>query len=624
MELRHYQREAVDALKRSEAMRKLLVLPTGAGKTVVFSHYIKERAAKTLVIAHRREIVQQGIDAIKSVNPDRKVGMVMAERKEWDADIMFASIQTLARRSTLRKLPRDIDLVIVDEAHHTPAESYARLLYSMGLMGADEAGHKNVEGIQPQFRKGRELLGVTATPRRTDKIDLDKCFDEMTFSTSIVELIPEYLVDFRAVTVNSGIDLSEVDTYMGELSEGQIGDAMLNANYMKEFPRVIAKHAADRKHILVFLPNVATTQEACAHLQAAGIEAAYVTGTTPKDERAEILKKFGSGEVRVLCNCMILTEGVDIPSIDAIIVARATKSATLIQQIVGRGFRKAEGKKDCLLIDLAYERRQNDLISVASAGIFGDMTDVHLKHPDMSMMELIEFQKARMPHMCDLVSVVEQRKEQMKEEEGAVQLTAEEASTRTNTAPPWFQNQIPEDMLLLLDTSILRKLCGDINLDMVWKDMVEALRNVNGFWRSQRATENQCKSLLRCGLDAELVGELNKADASALIGVIHRYRKPTEKQLNLLERRFGIQRADAPKTSRETSELIDQLFVKENQLPMWAQAKPPSKRPRRRPTPREDQIRQLKQLGATEIPPTLQEAHKLLTKLTKQKRAVKR
>ena len=98
-----------------------------------------------------------------------------------------------------------------------------------------------LRGVEPNFREGRELVGVTATPRRTDKVSLDECYDELTFSSSIVELIPDYLVDFRAVTVQSGVDLSEVDTYRGELSEGQVGDAMISADYMREFPRVIER-----------------------------------------------------------------------------------------------------------------------------------------------------------------------------------------------------------------------------------------------------------------------------------------------------------------------------------------------------------------------------------------------
>ena len=623
MELRAYQQDAVNALKNSDATRKLLVLPTGAGKTVVFSHYIKERNAKTLVIAHRREIVQQGIDAISRVNPDKSVGMVMAERKEWDADIMFASIQTLARRSTLKKLPTDIGLVIVDEAHHTPADSYARLLYSMGLMDADSAGHANVVDVTPRFKRGRELVGVTATPRRTDKISLDNCFDELTYSTSIVELIPDYLVDFRAVTVNSGVDISDVDTHLGELSEGQVGDALISADYMKEFPRVIEKHAEGRNHILVFLPNVRTTLEACEHLQMAGIPTGFVTGNTPRAEREQTLKDFGDGKIRVLCNCMILTEGVDIPNIDAIVMARPTKSSTLMQQMVGRGFRKAEGKKDCLLIDLAFERRQADLISVASAGIFGDLTDVHLKNPGMSMMELIEFQKARVPHVVNLMGVLEERKGQIAEDEELTILPDDEIAGATNTAPPYFQNQIPEDMLLLLDTSILRKLCGDINLGEVWKDLVKALRSVNGFWRTQKATVNQCKLLLRCGLDAEMVGELNKADASALIGVLKKYERPTEKQLALLERRFGIAREDAPKTLKETSDLLDSLYHKQAELPMWAQkneptAPAPAKREHKRPGPTEKQLALLERrfgIAREDAPKTVQEASRLLDKL---------
>ena len=571
MRLRPYQEQAIEALKSSTAMRKLLVLPTGAGKTVVFSHYIREKGVKTLVVAHRREIVQQGINAISNVNPELSVGMLMAQEKNFDSDIIFASIQTLAYRRNLDRLPNDIGLVIVDEAHHTTADTYKRLLYRFGLCDTDTAGHSNVEGIDPQFREGRELLGVTATPRRTDKVDLDKCFDELTYQTSIVNLIPEYLVDFRAVTVQSGINLSNVKTNRGELNEDQVGKAMVKSKYLREFPRVLEDHAKGRKHILVFLPNVQTTEEASDHLNMSGIAAGYVTGKTPKAERAETLSKFANGELRVLCNCMILTEGVDIPSVDTIVMARPTQSATLMIQMVGRGFRKAEGKKDCLLIDLAYERRQNDLISVASAGIFGDMTDVHLKNPELSMMELIELQKVRAPLIGGLMNVIDERKNQVAIEEEVAVLPDGDIAEQQNIAPPYFQNLIPEDMLLLMDTSVLRKLCAsNTDMDIVWQDLVEALRTANPYWRTDPITVNQKKCLVRSGFDEELIGDLNKADASAIIGVIKSHEKPTVKQVNMLRYKFGLAADAIPRTLREASKLIDKLFVKQGELPFWA------------------------------------------------------
>ena len=176
-------------------------------------------------------------------------------------------------------------------------------------------------------------------------------------------------------------------------------------------------------------------------------------------------------------------------------------------------------------------------------------------------------------------------------------------------------------MLLLLDTSILRKLCGDINLGEVWQDLVKALRSVNGFWRTEKATVNQCKLLLRCGLDAEMVGELNKADASALIGVLKKYERPTEKQLQLLERRFGIKREDAPKTLKETSDLLDKLYHEQSELPMWAQNPPPAspaKREHKQPGPTEKQLALLeRRFGITreDAPKTIQETSRLLDKL---------
>ena len=189
------------------------------------------------------------------------------------------------------------------------------------------------------------------------------------------------------------------------------------------------------------------------------------------------------------------------------------------------------------------------------------------------MMELIRFQRARHPHMSDLRNVLEQRLEQLAVEEEIPMLPEEECAERTNTAPPYFQNQIPEDMLLLLDTSILRKLCGEIDLGDVWKDLIKTLRRANGFWRSQPSTDGQRKVLLRCGLDVDLVNDLNKADASALISVIKKYEKPTVKQVALLRNRFGIVGDAVPKTAVEASDLIDKLFNKQGELPLWARQK---------------------------------------------------
>ena len=118
-----------------------------------------------------------------------------------------------------------------------------------------------------------------------------------------------------------------------------------------------------------------------------------VVGKTPRSERQQTLNDFAAGDVRVVVNCLVLTEGFDCPEIDALVIARPTKSGMLIQQMVGRGLRKAEGKSDCKIIDLSFRRRQQDLISVASSGLFGAFQDLHFEAPEKSILELIALQK---------------------------------------------------------------------------------------------------------------------------------------------------------------------------------------------------------------------------------------
>ena len=367
---RPYQSECLDALGVSAVHRNLLVLPTGAGKTYIFSRYRTQIPGRTLMISHRREIIHQTattVEHITGIHP----GIVMGKENEVAADTIVASIQSLARRSRLLQLPEDVDLIVIDEAHHIAANTYKRLLYRYGLIDKFTCGINNAKGITPVFSEHRELLGVTATPNRTDEIALDPFFDAIPFRLSTLDLIPEYLTDFSCLTVNTGVDLSGVRTRKGDLVEGQLGEEMLRQGLIAELPRVIDDYLTDRDRILIFLPTVATCEQAVSELCFAGIEARCVVGKTPRSERQQTLNDFAAGDVRVVVNCMVLTEGFDCPDIDALVIARPTKSAMLIQQMVGRGLRKAERKSDCKIIDLSFRRRQQDLISaqaVASSG----------------------------------------------------------------------------------------------------------------------------------------------------------------------------------------------------------------------------------------------------------------
>ena len=337
--LRPYQRDCVSSIEQSTTRRKAVVMPTGGGKTFVFASYALQNQLKTLVVAHRTELIYQTKTTFETLDPTCPVGIVMGKLNETDEQITIASIQTLARRERLRQLPTDYDLIICDEAHHATANSYLRLFFRFGLIDLYACGMANGKGIQTYWDPNRNLLGVTATPERTDKESLDAVFDEVVYRISIADLIPDYLSDFRCITRDAGIDISHVRSTAGDLNQEELGKAIEDGGLLDGLPDVVNESLSDRQHILIFLPTVESSIEATRILNEADITASCVLGITPSGERKQTLSDFQDGKIRVLVNCMVLTEGFDCPCIDALIVARPTKSGLLIQQMVGRGLR---------------------------------------------------------------------------------------------------------------------------------------------------------------------------------------------------------------------------------------------------------------------------------------------
>lgn len=558
--LRPYQLDCIDAIEASTLRRNAVVIPTGGGKTVIFAAYVLKHNLKVLVLAHRIELIQQTRNTFLSLDPSCSVGIVMGKQNETDAQITIASIQTLARRNRLRQLPTDYDLIICDEMHHATADSYRRVFYRYGLIDLYACGIQNGKDITTYYDPNRTLLGVTATPERTDKKSLDAIFDEVVYRISIANLIPDYLSDFRCITRDAGVDISHVRSTAGDLNEDEVGDAIQESGLLDALPDVVNESLSDRKHILIFLPNVESAIEATEILNDAGILTGCVLGITPKEERKQTLRDFQSGNIRVLVNCMVLTEGFDCPCIDALVVARPTKSTLLIQQMVGRGLRRFEGKQDCLILDLAFKRRQQDLISVAASGIFGGYQDLQFEHNEMSLLELIEFQKARAPLLQGLHSVLTQRLDQLELEQIETHNESEEEEFYHEIDTYVPGNEVTEGIQLLVDTSLLRRICGEAaNLGDVWGQLTRALAKTSHYMRTLPATEKQ-KSLLsrRFSLDFGELDVLNRADASALIGTLLDFEKPTERQLSFLRWR-GLPNASMPATKAEATQVISKL-----------------------------------------------------------------
>jgi ATP-dependent helicase IRC3 len=354
IQLRGYQSEFVAAVEdgvRRGVRRQLGVLPTGGGKTIVFSEIARRRADKpTLILAHRDELLTQAREKLVSVAPElaMSTGLVKAGSNEVNAPVVIASIQTLARTSRLQQLPQTFGTVIVDEGHHAVADSYQRVL----------------DWVDAEL-----TLFATATPERADGKSLEDVAEEMVFARSIEWMVEEgYLCAPRGKRITVDVDLASVKKSHGDFQSEALADALEEAGTPAEVLATYLEHGEDRKS-LIFAPTVAMAHHMAEVFREAGIAAEAIDGKTPAEERHGILQRLHAGETRVVANVGVLTEGFDEPSISCIIIAAPTKSRVKYTQIVGRGLRLYPGKADCLILDVAGA--SDDLSIQSLPALFG-------------------------------------------------------------------------------------------------------------------------------------------------------------------------------------------------------------------------------------------------------------
>jgi superfamily II DNA or RNA helicase len=348
LELRPYQQEAIaaviDACKAQSPAHPLLEMATGCGKTVIFCQIAKERRPRALILVHRDELVRQAVATLEWVWPEVLVGVVQADDDEYDADVVVASVQSLHSRRLHRWAPMEFKTIVVDEAHHSRAPTYERIL---------------------DYLKAPCVLGVTATPYRGDRLALSTRFDGVTYSYAAPQAISDgWLCDVKGYRIGTDVILDEnVPTRGGDFEVGALAAAIDNPQRNAVAVGAVRKYAMDRK-VLAFTATVAHAEHLTATFQAAGIPADWVDGTMPRDHRRAKLKAFAQGEIKVLSNCAVLTEGYDETALDCILLARPTKSLGLWTQMVGRGLRTHPGKENLILLDLADTTRRHKLIGI--------------------------------------------------------------------------------------------------------------------------------------------------------------------------------------------------------------------------------------------------------------------
>lgn len=349
MELRPYQVEAKNAvLSEWDAghRKTLLVLPTGTGKTVVFSKVVADRVGKgrrALVVAHRGELLDQAADKLKSVC-GLSAAVEKAESTGFGSDslVTVGSVQSLCRDERLARFPQDyFSEIVVDEAHHCLSDSYQKVLN--------------------HFPKAN-VLGVSATIDRNDKKDLGQFFDSIAYEYTLPSAIRDgYLCPVKAQMIPLELSLEGVGVSNGDYNAGEIGHAL--EPYLDQIAQVMTKYCHGRKTV-VFLPLIKISQNFCEKLNRYGLKACEVNGNSR--DRAEVIERFENGEFEVLCNSMLLTEGWDCPAVDCIVVLRPTKVRSLYQQMVGRGMRLSPGKDHLLLLDFLWLTERHDLCRPSS------------------------------------------------------------------------------------------------------------------------------------------------------------------------------------------------------------------------------------------------------------------
>lgn len=330
LELRDYQEECIKLIDNLQPGAYLIQMATGLGKTATFTNI--KRKGRVLVLAHREELITQPVKYY-----DCPVGIEMASHKSNNEPVVIASVMSLIHRLENFK-PDDFDMIITDEAHHAAAASYKKIY---------------------NYFNPRLHLGFSATPNRGDNVRLDDVYQDIIFERDIKWAIQnKYLTDIHCMRVNIGYDISKVARRMGDFAPGELEDVMNQKVLNNAVAEAYKKHAVGQT--LIFACSVDHAEAIAEKIPGA------VAVTAKTKNRDELIKKFTNREIPVLVNCMIFTEGTDMPLVETVMIARPTSNSSLYTQMVGRGLRLYPGKQKLTLIDLVGTTGRANLCTAPS------------------------------------------------------------------------------------------------------------------------------------------------------------------------------------------------------------------------------------------------------------------
>ncbi len=397
-ELRPYQEECIATSLSAYAngvRRQAVSLPVGSGKTVIFANLIARlqpptpEATRVLVLAHREELLAQAERQIRRFAPHLRCAIEKGrQRSGEEADVVIASVPTLGRVDSMHRLrrldPAQFKAIIIDEAHHSVAATYMRIFRHFrviseedvndieGAKETEDAGDKAAAEGEPAAAPDLLVWGCSATLSRNDELVLGRVFERIVYHKDLKSMMEEgWLCPADTKEIYTDVDLQRVALKGGDFDQKQLSlaiDTPTRNDLIAGMWLKIAKEQYDRRATIVFALNVQHAQNLAAAFAKLAISTAIITGKTPDVERTDTLERFARGEIAVLLNCAVLTEGTDLPITDCIVMTRPTCNTNLYIQMVGRGLRKHPEKQSCLVLDFIdrFRSKGRTLISFPS------------------------------------------------------------------------------------------------------------------------------------------------------------------------------------------------------------------------------------------------------------------
>ena len=337
MQLRDYQNLAISNVRKSFQAKYrsvLLTLPTGAGKTVIFSEITRLAGLKglnVLILVHRKELIDQAGD--KLTKADVKYGIIAAGRKESKSSVQVASVQTLINRLNN---PNQFDLIIIDEAHHAVANSWRKIF---------------------DFYKSAIKLGVTATPMRMTGAGLGEIFDKLIIGSTIPELVEQkYLAEHEVYAPPNKLNLDKIRTIRGDYSKKEVEDELDKVDIVGDAVENY-RRLGQNKPAIAFCISVKHGQYVTNKFKQAGYTAELITGSMKSDDRKTLIDNFKDGKLQILVSIDVVSEGFDVEGCYVAILLRPTQSEALYIQQVGRVLRPEPNKVAIVLDHVGNTKR---------------------------------------------------------------------------------------------------------------------------------------------------------------------------------------------------------------------------------------------------------------------------